>query len=214
MAHAIGYVRKEKCDMRIPLTVILATASLAAPVFGKDEGTKAGKRLDEGAVLVSEMMGAKDKGIPQELFDKAQCAVLVPSMKKAGFILGGKYGKGFVVCRKGSNAGWTAPAAIRVEGGSFGFQIGVSETDVIMLVMNEGGAKKLQESKFTLGADASVAAGPIGRESTAPTDAMMPAEILSWSRSRGVFAGVALQGATLRPDDDDNREMYGRSVSN
>jgi lipid-binding SYLF domain-containing protein len=199
--------------MRIPLIAILAAASLTAPVFASDEAAKASKRLDDAALLVSEMMGAQDKGIPQELFDKAQCAVLVPSLKKAGFILGGKYGKGFVVCRK-PGGGWGAPAAIRIEGGSIGFQIGFSETDVIMLVMNESGARKLQESKFTLGADASVAAGPVGRSATADTDATMHAEILSWSRSHGVFAGVALQGATLRPDDEDNRDLYGRAITN
>jgi lipid-binding SYLF domain-containing protein len=119
-----------------------------------------------------------------------------------------------MLCRKTSGVGWSAPASIRVEGGSFGFQIGVSDTDVVMLVMNEGGVTKLLSSKFTLGADASVAAGPVGRSSTAETDAQMHAELLTYSRSRGLFAGLSLQGATLRPDDDFNKELYGKAMSN
>jgi lipid-binding SYLF domain-containing protein len=135
-------------------------------------------------------------------------------MKQAGFIVGGKYGKGFVVCRKGGTAGgWGAPEAIRVEGGSFGFQIGASNTEVVMLVMNEKGMRRLTEDKFTLGAEATVAAGPVGRQSTAQTDAQLSAEILSWSRSKGLFAGIALTGATLRPDNDVNQELYGTKLT-
>jgi lipid-binding SYLF domain-containing protein len=133
---------------------------------------------------------------------------------KGAFIVGAKYGKGFLSCRKKSGVGWTAPGTVRVEGGSFGLQIGGSETDVIMLVMNERGVQRLLSSKFTLGGDASVAAGPVGRTATAQTDAYMTAEILSWSRSRGLFAGLALTGATLRQDLDDNKELYGRTVEN
>lgn len=154
-------------------------------------------------------MAAPDKGIPQELLEKAHCIVIVPGLKKGAFIIGGKYGKGFMSCRRGSGVGWSAPASMRVEGGSFGFQIGGSETDAIMLVMNERGATKLMESKFTLGGDASVAAGPVGRSSEANTDAKMQAEILTYSRSRGAFAGIALDGATLRPDGEGNKELYG-----
>jgi lipid-binding SYLF domain-containing protein len=135
-------------------------------------------------------------------------------MKKAAFIVGAKYGKGFLLCRQASGINWSAPAAIMVEGGSFGFQIGGSETDVVMLVMNRGGVEKLLSSKFTLGADASVAAGPVGRTASANTDLQMNAEILSYSRSRGLFAGVALNGATLRPDEDTNKELYGSEVTN
>ncbi len=174
----------------------------------------AAKRLDDSAEMLSEIMSAPDKGIPQDLLEKAQCVVLVPGLKKGAFIIGAKYGKGFMLCRKPGGVGWSAPAAIRVEGGSVGFQIGGSETDVVMLVNSEPGAKKLLESKFTLGADASVAAGPVGRTSSAETDAQLHAEILTYSRSRGVFAGISLQGATLRPDEDWNKELYGSALTN
>jgi lipid-binding SYLF domain-containing protein len=134
-------------------------------------------------------------------------------MKKAGFIIGAKYGRGFASCRRANNIGWTAPAGMRVEGGSLGFQIGASDTDIILLVMNSGGMRRLLSDKFTLGGEAAVAAGPVGRHAAAQTDAMLSAEMLSWSRSHGVFAGVSLEGATLRPDVDANRALYGRGVS-
>jgi lipid-binding SYLF domain-containing protein len=191
--------------MRVTILLMMALATAAFA----EKKSKTSERLDDAAVMFSEIMGTADKSIPQDLLEKSQCVVLVPGLKKGAFIIGGKYGKGFATCRKGGG-GWSAPAAMRVEGGSFGFQIGGSETDVVMLVMNESGMKKLMSSKFTLGGEASVAAGPVGRESTAQTDAWMRAEILSWSRSRGVFAGISLQGATLRQDVDDNQEMYGR----
>src|SRR5258707_1171406 len=178
----------------------------AGMAFGAES---AAERLGTATSVLSDIMSAPDKGIPQDLLEKAYCVVVVPGLKKGAFIVGGKYGKGFLTCRRGSGVGWSAPAAIRVEGGSFGFQIGGSETDAGMLVMNERGAEKLMSSKFTLGADASVAAGPVGRTSAAQTDAKMTAEILTYSRSRGVFAGVALDGATLRPDDEGNKELYG-----
>jgi len=175
--------------------------------------TEAAKRLDAAADAMHDIMSAPDKGIPQDLLQKSQCIVVVPGLKKGAFIVGGKYGRGFMMCRK-AGAGWSAPGAIKVEGGSFGFQIGGSETDVVMLVMNQSGAKKLLSSKFTVGADASAAAGPVGRESSAETDAQLHAEILTYSRSRGVFAGVSLEGATLRPDDDANEELYGKKMPN
>ena len=171
------------------------------------------KRLGVAADVITEIMGAPDSGIPQDLLNKAQCVVIVPGLKKGAFIIGGKYGKGFATCRKAHGIGWSAPAAVRVEGGSFGFQIGGSETDVVMLVMNKRGMDRLLSSKFTLGADASVAAGPVGRTSYAQTDAMMTAEILTWSRSRGVFAGVALDGATLRQDGDSDKDLYGHPMT-
>jgi len=157
-------------------------------------------------------MSAPDKGIPQDLLDKAHCVVIVPGLKKGAFIVGGQYGKGFLTCRDASRRGWASPAAIRIEGGSVGFQIGGSETDVVMLVMNKRGEDRLLQSKFTLGAEGEVAAGPVGRTATAQTDAKLTAEILSWSRSRGVFAGLALQGATLREDKDDNELLYGSKL--
>lgn len=169
----------------------------------------AAERLQDAAEVFHEIMATPDKGIPQDLLNKAACVVVVPSLKKGAFIVGGQYGKGYVICRRHGGTGWGAPAAVRVEGGSFGFQIGGSSTDVVMLIMNEHGMRELDKDKFTLGADASVAAGPVGRTATANTDAYMTAEILSWSRSKGLFAGLALSGATLRPDRDANRELYG-----
>jgi lipid-binding SYLF domain-containing protein len=170
-------------------------------------------RLDAAADVMTEIMSAPDKGIPQDLLRKSECLVVVPGVKKAAFIVGAKYGKGFMLCRR-AGGGWSAPAAIRIEGGSVGFQIGGSDTDVVLLVMNQGGAKKLLQSKFTIGADANAALGPVGRDSSAETDAQMHAEILTYSRSRGLFAGVSLQGATLRPDEDWNSELYGKPISN
>ena len=159
-------------------------------------------------------MHASDRGIPQDLLDKARCVVIVPGMKKAGFIFGAKYGRGFATCRRGGGLGWSAPAAMRVEGGSVGFQIGASETDVVLLVMNEGGMKHLLSDKFTIGGEATAAAGPVGRDAAAQTDAMMNAEMLSYSRSRGLFAGISLEGATLRPDEEADRELYGHESTN
>ena len=175
--------------------------------------SKADQRLNDAADVMNEIMGTPDKGVPEDLLNKSTCVIVVPGLKKGAFIVGGKYGKGFMVCRK-ERRGWSAPAAVRVEGGSFGFQIGGSETDVVMLVMNDGGVKKLLADKFTLGADASVAAGPVGRDSSAQTDAQMHAEMLTYSRSRGVFAGISLQGATLRPDEEWNKELYGKDIPN
>jgi lipid-binding SYLF domain-containing protein len=172
------------------------------------------KRLNAAADVLREIMSARDKGIPKDLLDKAACAVIVPNVKKGAFIVGAKYGRGFIMCRNKTGRGWSAPAGVKVEGGSVGFQIGGSETDVIMLLMNQGAIEKLLSSKFTLGGDASVAAGPVGRTSSAETDAQLHAELLTYSRARGLFAGVSLQGATLRPDDDANKDMYGKEMSN
>jgi len=177
-------------------------------------GGKTEERLHDATALFNEIMGTPDRAIPQDLLEKAHCIVLVPGVKKAAFGFGGKYGRGFVMCRKKSGVGWGAPGAVRVEGGSFGFQIGVSSTDVVLLVMNPRGMDKLLTSKFTLGGDASVAGGPVGRSASAQTDAMMHAEILSWSRSKGLFAGLSLEGATLRNDIDENESMYGKRWNN
>ena len=172
------------------------------------------QRLQNSVDVFKEIMSAPDRSIPKELLDEAQCIVIVPGMKQGAFIFGAKYGKGYLSCRKRDGIGWTAPGTIRIEGGSFGFQIGGEETDVVLLVMNNSGEGKLLSSQFTLGAGASVAAGPVGRSTKAETDALMTAEILSWSRSHGVFAGVSLQGATLRQDVGDNRDLYGRTLEN
>ena len=190
--------------------ILLTTLALAPLMAVNNEPAK---RLNEAAAVFSEVMGAPDKGIPQELLEKAHCIVIVPGLKTAAFVLGGKYGKGYMSCRN-KVRGWSAPGTVRIEGGSVGFQIGGSETDLIMLVMNERGADKLLSSKFTLGAEGSVAAGPVGRTATAQTDAQMHAEILSWSRAQGLFAGLALEGATLRQDLDDNATLYGKKLEN
>jgi SH3 domain-containing YSC84-like protein 1 len=192
------------------IRTILVVACSALVASAEDGGHK---RLDESAAVLREVMGIADRSIPQDLLDKAACIVIVPGLKKGAFGIGAKYGRGFVSCRK-AGAGWSAPGGIRVEGGSFGFQIGGSETDVIMLVLNRRGMEKLLSSKFTLGGEGEVAAGPVGRHTSAQTDAFMRAEILTWSRSRGVFAGISLQGATLRQDMDANKEIYGREVEN
>jgi lipid-binding SYLF domain-containing protein len=192
---------------------ILAGLIVSASILSAAE-SDAPKRLESAADVFKEVMSISDKSIPQDLLSKSQCIVIVPGLKKGAFIIGAKYGKGFVSCRAKGGTGWSAPGAVRVEGGSFGFQIGGSETDVIMLVMNERGVNRLLSTKFTLGGDASVAAGPVGRSTQAETDAAMTAEILTWSRSRGLFAGISLSGATLREDEDWNRELYGRKIMN
>jgi len=171
------------------------------------------ERLSESASVLHEIMSTPDKGIPRDLLNNANCVVVIPGMKKGAFIVGAKYGKGFTSCRKERHGTWSAPAAIRIEGGSVGFQIGGQETDVVLLVMNEKGMERLMSTKFTLGGEGSVAAGPVGRETTAQTDAGMKAEILSYSRARGVFAGISLTGATLRPDEDDNQALYGSRLT-
>jgi lipid-binding SYLF domain-containing protein len=170
------------------------------------------ERLKEAASVMDEIANAPDKGIPQDTMSKAHCVVILPNVKKAAFVVGGEYGRGFATCRTSGGSGWSAPAAMKMEGGSVGFQIGGSSTDLILLVMNERGMDKLLQDKFTLGADASVAAGPVGRTASAATDARLDAEILAWSRSKGLFAGVALKGATLRPDSEQNEELYGKKM--
>jgi lipid-binding SYLF domain-containing protein len=192
------------------LTFTLAIALGCAPLSVAAEKSKTAERLEDSADLFSEVMSAPDRAIPQDLLEKAPCIILVPGLKKAAFGVGGKYGRGFAICRGASGTGWGPPAAIRIEGGGVGFQIGISSTDVILLVMNERGMKRLATSKFTLGGEATAAAGPVGRNATAQTDALMTAEILSWSRSKGLFAGVSLDGATLRTDLDENQAMYGQ----
>lgn len=176
-------------------------------------GETVSERLNSATVVFNEIMKAPDKGIPQDLFDRAHCIVVVPGVKKAAFVVGGKYGRGFISCRD-EHRRWSSPGNVRMEGGSVGWQIGASETDVVLLVLNESGMHRLLQSKFTLGASADVAAGPVGRNASAETDAKMTAQILSWSRSRGVFAGVSLNGATLRDDIDENRALYGRRLNN
>jgi lipid-binding SYLF domain-containing protein len=190
---------------------LIAALSLSAALLSAAE---APERLTAAAEALKEVMGIPDKSIPQDLLSKAQCIVIVPGLKKGAFIIGAKYGKGFVSCRRAGGVGWSAPGSIRVEGGSFGFQIGGTDTDAFMLVMNAKGMDRLLSTKFTLGGDASVAAGPVGRSTQAETDAALTAEILTWSRQRGLFAGVSLSGATLREDSDWNKDLYGKEITN
>ena len=194
--------------MKLTMVAVLAVTPLLAKL------SEPVQRLDEATAVFSEIMAAPDNGIPQELLENAHCIVIVPDLKTGAFFFGAKYGKGYLLCRNQGNRGWSAPATVRIEGGSVGFQIGGSSTDLIMLVMNARGAEKLLESKFTLGAEGSVAAGSVGRTATAQTDAQMNADILSWSRTQGLFAGLALEGATLRQDLDDNTTLYGKKLEN
>lgn len=186
---------------------------LAAPLLLTAADHDGVQRIGKAQQVLDEIMAAPDKGIPRDLLEKSECIVIIPSMKKGAFIVGAQYGKGVTLCRTGPARAWSGPSTVRVEGGTFGLQLGGSETDLIMLVMNKNGAQRLMSSRFTLGGNASAVAGPVGRSVTAETDATMRAEILSWSRSSGVFGGIALKGSTLRPDDDDNRAIYGKDVN-
>jgi lipid-binding SYLF domain-containing protein len=203
--HKVGW-SKEVCVSKFIL--IAALSSVVA--FGA-AGDEEKKRLGEAATLLDELAGAGDKGIPKSLLDKAACAVVVPAFKKGGFIVAGQYGRGFASCR-GSIGGWRAPMGVKLEGGSFGLQAGGESADVVMLVMNQAGMERLTSSKFTLGGEASVAAGPVGRDAQAMTDATMKAEILSYSRAKGVFGGISLKGSTLRPDGEANEHLYGKGT--
>ncbi|MBI3698683.1 MAG: lipid-binding SYLF domain-containing protein [Acidobacteria bacterium] len=195
--------------MRLRMITLLLVA--AGGLLGSDP--KEVERVKEAAAVFDEVMGIKERSIPQELLDRSECVAIVPSLKKAGFGFGAKYGKGVISCRPANGEGWSGPSTIRIEGGSFGLQIGGTAVDVVMLVMNKRGVEKLLSSRFTLGADLNVAAGPVGRTAEAQTDAQMHAEILSYSRSRGLFAGVSLNGATLRQDQNDNKVIYGKKVT-
>jgi lipid-binding SYLF domain-containing protein len=197
------------------MKLLMVSLAVLMPVWAADDdsGNEQAKRIHESAVVLREIMHAGDKSIPEDLLRKAQCVGVVPNLKRAGFIVGAKYGKGVVTCRVANGEGWSGVSTIRIEGGSIGFQIGAGETDVIFIVTNHSGENRLMKDKFTLGGDASVMAGPVGRSTEAETDAMMKAEMLAYSRSHGIFAGVSLEGATLRPDNDDNAKIYGRPIT-
>jgi SH3 domain-containing YSC84-like protein 1 len=184
---------------------------VASSVFAAN---KEQKRLENSGTVLQEVMGVPDN-IPQELLEKAECIIVFPSVLKAAFVVGGSYGRGAMVCRTGEhfNGPWGAPAMYALEGGSVGFQLGGQATDLVLLVMNERGASAILDSKVKLGADASAAAGPKGRDASADTDVTLRAEILSYSRSRGLFAGVSLEGSSLRPDDDASADVYGRKIT-
>lgn len=172
-------------------------------------------RLRDAYAVMKAVTGMPDKGIPSDLLNKAECVVVFPSVKKGAFVVGASYGRGVMTCRSGANfrGKWSTPAFFALEGGSFGLQIGGQATDVVLLVMNEKGAQSVMTSKVKLGGDASVAAGPVGRATSAETDIVMNAEILSWSRNKGVFAGISLEGSTLRSDDDANKNLYGKELN-
>jgi lipid-binding SYLF domain-containing protein len=191
--------------------VVLCTC-LAVPLVAQEKETQ---RLKDSYDVLKEVAGMPDKGIPRDLLNKAECVIVVPAVKKAAFIVGASYGRGVMTCRSGANFRglWTAPAFYAIEGGSFGLQAGGEATDFVLLIMNEKGANSVLSSKVKLGGDASVAAGPVGRASSAETDIVMKAEILSWSRNRGLFAGISLEGSTLRSDDDANKNLYGKELN-
>jgi lipid-binding SYLF domain-containing protein len=193
--------------------VLWVVVCLSAAAFGADDSkddNKAVDRVKAAGEVLDEIQGAPDTGIPQEVLGSAECVAVVPSMLKGGFIVGARYGRGVASCR--TSKGWSAPAFFEVRGGSFGLQIGGQAVDLVMLIMNQDGMRNLLSSKFKLGADASVAAGPVGRAATADTDWKMRAQVLSYSRARGLFAGLELNGAAINQDKDSTREFYGRMV--
>jgi SH3 domain-containing YSC84-like protein 1 len=199
-----------KFTMNQVLLAVLVLASVL-PAMGQ---RKENERITEAGTVMKEILGMPD-GIPKDLLSKAECVVIYPSVKKAAFGVGGSYGRGLITCRKGQDfsGAWSAPAMYALEGGSIGFQIGAQATDFVLLVMNEQGAKSVMSSKVKLGGDASVAAGPVGRAASAETDIVMKAEILSYSRSKGLFAGLSLEGSTMRSDNGANNDLYGKELS-
>lgn len=193
------------------LLVLVLSASFSSVMWAAEERGKIVDRVDAAATVLDEIMAAPDKGIPEEVLGSAQCIAVVPALLKGGFVVGAAYGKGVVTCR--TQKGWSALAFFRVEGGSFGLQIGGQAVDLVMLVMNDNGMRNLLSSKFKIGADASAAAGPVGRHAGAATDWKMRAELLTYSRARGLFAGITLNGEVVKQDKDDTRDFYGRMVS-
>jgi SH3 domain-containing YSC84-like protein 1 len=209
---AIHHLYKGAFMKKLLFAVLMLACVL--PVMADDKEEKVDDRINAAANVMKEILGMPD-GIPKDLLDRADCVVIYPSVKKAAFIVGGSYGRGLIVCRKGKFFGgpWSAPAMFALEGGSFGFQIGAQATDFVLLIMNESGARSIMSSKVKLGGDASVAAGPVGRNASAETDIVMKAQILSYSRTQGVFAGVSLEGSTVRSDDGANKALYGKDIS-
>jgi lipid-binding SYLF domain-containing protein len=191
---------------------IVLFACLPLPLFAQEKETQ---RLTDSYQVLRDVIGMPDEGIPRDLLNKAVCVIVVPSMKKGAFVVGASYGRGVMTCRSGEafRGPWSAPAMFALEGASFGLQAGGQATDYVILVMNEKGAKSVMSSKVKLGGDASVAAGPVGRTTSAETDIVMNAEMLSWSRAKGVFAGISLEGSTIRSDDDANNNLYNRDLN-
>ena len=191
-------------------TVLAATFFASTMAIAAEEPSEQVKRMDAAGTVLDEIMGTPDKGIPEELLDSAKCVAVIPSMIKIGFVFGGRHGRGIATCR--TSSGWSAPAPFSVTGGSWGLQIGAEAIDVVMLVMNDNGMEKMLSSKFKIGADASAAAGPVGRHVQGETDWKMRAEVLTYSRARGVFAGVTVNGASITQDKDGTRILYGRMI--
>ena len=187
------------------------TLALSGFAFAADEQAQVQERVDRAGTVLNEIMSAPDRGIPGDVLSSAKCIAIVPSMVSAGFMVGGKHGRGVATCRTGN--GWSAPAFFDVTGGSYGLQIGAQKTDLVMLIMNNNGMQHLLASKFQLGGEAGVAAGPVGRQGTAATDWKMNAEVLTYSRSKGVFAGIDLSGASIKQDEDATRAFYGKDVT-
>src|SRR5213594_1514803 len=192
------------------LAVLTAAVLASTMAVAAEEPSEQVKRMDAAATVLDEIMGTPDKGIPEELLDSARCVAVIPSMVKIGFVFGGRHGRGIATCR--TNSGWSAPAPFTVTGGSWGLQIGGEAVDVVMLVMNDQGMEKMLSSKFKIGADASAAAGPVGRHVEGETDWKMRAEVLTYSRARGAFAGLTVNGASITQDKDGTRILYGRMI--
>ena len=196
--------------MKIKIIALILLLCLGLPLFAEGDREKASDRVEAAGDVLNEIMAAPDKGIPEEILGSAKCVAIVPSLLKGGFIVGARYGQGVASCR--TDKGWSSPAFFSVKGGSFGLQIGGQAVDLVMLIMNDSGMRNLLSSKFELGADASVAAGPVGRHAEGQTDWKMRAEVLTYSRARGVFAGLTLNGAVITQNKDETRAFYGRMV--
>ena len=191
----------------LPLAIVMAATTTSAA----DLSQKSADRIKEAAAVLQEIHAVPDKDIPQELWEKAECVIVIPNLKKAAFIIGGEFGKGLMSCRH--NGTWSAPIFMEMQKGSWGFQIGAESVDLVLLVMNPNGVNKLLGNKVTLGADASVAGGPVGRSAHAATDGQLKSELLSWSRAQGLFAGIDISGGVLKPDNDDNEALYSKTIS-
>ena len=194
---------------RLVIVISLAAVAIAPLTAAVTSAQK--RRIEDAGTVLTEISAVPEKGVPQDLWNKAACVMVVPGLKKAAFVFGGEYGKGLMSCRKGND--WSAPLFMRLEKGSWGLQIGAQSIDLVLLVMNKSGAERLLANKVSLGAEMSVAAGPVGRDARAATDANITAEILSYSRTQGLFAGINLSGGVLRGDTDDNKDLYGVNVN-
>ncbi|MGA7560477.1 MAG: lipid-binding SYLF domain-containing protein [Terriglobales bacterium] len=200
--------------MKSKVLLVVLMLACVLPLVAEDKEEKVDVRIKQSETVMKEILGMPD-GIPKDLLNKSYCLVIFPSVKKAAFIVGGSYGRGLITCRKGRDftGSWSAPAMFALEAGSVGFQIGGEATDFVLLIMNDAGANSVMSSKVKLGADAAIAAGPVGRDAAAATDVVLKAEILSYSRSKGIFGGVSLEGSTLRSDDGANKALYGKELS-